>query len=505
MTDGNGRVGRALTVLAVLLCLGPPAVVALIGVGASLTGAVSATVIVAGLVAVFHRGIPSLPVDHARRRPVMAALWVAILLAASWQTVRASVYANDVTQVAWSVVPGNPFRVEHCCFTAYAEAARLASEHKPVYDPEAYLPGGQRRRIGPLTVDPFHYPPPFLFLPSAVRLVAPDLFAARRVWFGLQALIWGATMLGVAWWVGGAAGRRVALLSAVVWATPQTFMALQTGNFQTTAIAVALTGGLLAASSRHWAGGGLLALAAAAKIFPVVLVLHAVAWLRRRTTLAMAVAGTVLVVASAAVYGVDTYVEFVRDELPRMLSGDAFPQTEHVGTAQANQSFYGLTTKLRVAGVTWLDRPTGRALARGYALLVVGVALLAGWRMRGDPVPLPAGERLATAMVFLAILNLAAAFSPFVGFAYGTYGTVWLATLLVASSRDRRQALAAAAGWTLVVVASMVIPSPRPAIRPDVATLVAALVGQMAGIALNSWVLWAWFARRRRVQSAQRR
>lgn len=270
MSTDDGRVGRILTVSAVLLCLGPPAVVALIGVGASVAGAVSATVIVAGLVALFHRGVPSLPVDQARRHPVMAALWVAIVLAASWQTMRASVYANDVTQVAWSVVPGDPFRVEHCCFTAYAEAARLASEHKPVYDPEAYLPGGQRRRIGPLTVDPFHYPPPFLFLPSAVRLVAPDLFAARRVWFGLQALIWGATMLGVARWVGGAAGRRVALLSAVVWATPQTFMALQTGNFQTTAIALGLTGGLLAASSRHWAGGTLLAFAAAATIFPVV-------------------------------------------------------------------------------------------------------------------------------------------------------------------------------------------------------------------------------------------
>lgn len=505
MTDGNGRVGRALTVLAVLLCLGPPAVVALIGVGASLTGAVSATVIVAGLVAVFHRGIPSLPVDHARRRPVIAALWVAILMAASWQTVRASVYANDVTQVAWSVVPGDPFRVEHCCFTAYAEAARLASEHKPVYAPEAYLPGGQRRRIGPLTVDPFHYPPPFLFLPSAVRLVAPDLFAARRVWFGLQALIWGAAMLGVAWWVGGAAGSRVALLTAVAWATPLTSYALQTGNFQTTAIAIALAGGMLAATSREWAGGGLLALAAASKIFPVVLVLHALAWCRWRPTRALAVAAVVLVFASAAVFGVDTYVHFVRDELPRMLSGDSFLQTEQVGTAQVNQSFYGLTTKLRVAGLTWLDRPTGRALARGYALLVVGVALLAGWRMRGDPVPLPASERLATAMVFLAILNLAAAFSPFVGVAYGSYGTVWLTTLLLASSSDRRQTVAAATGLALVILASVVIPSPRPAIRPDLATLVAALVGQMAAIAINGWVMWAWFARRRRVQSAQRR
>lgn len=230
MTEDH-RGGRALTVLAVLLCLGPPAVVALIGVGAPLAAALCATVTAAVFAALFLRGIPPIPIALARRHPVIAVLWTATLLAGSYQSVRASVYANDVTQVAYSVVPGDPFRVEHCCFTAYAEAARLASEHQPVYAPDAYMPGGQRRRIGPLTVDPFHYPPPFLFLPSAVRLVAPDLFAARRVWFGLQAVTWGAVMLALAWWVGGPVGRRVALLAAVAWATPLTFFALQTGNF----------------------------------------------------------------------------------------------------------------------------------------------------------------------------------------------------------------------------------------------------------------------------------
>lgn len=504
MTESNGRLARALTVLAVLLCLGPPVVVALMGVGAPLAAALSTTVAVAVVVALFLRRIPPMPVALARRHPVIAVLWAATVLARSYQTIRASVYANDVTQVAYSVVPGDPFRVEHCCFTAYAEAARLASAHKPVYDPDTYLPGGQRRRIGPLTVDPFHYPPPFLFLPSAVRLVAPDLFAARRVWFGLQAVTWGAVMLALAWWVGGSVGRRVALLAAVAWAMPLTFYALQTGNFQTTAIAIALAGGILATSSRQWAGGGLLVLAAAAKMFPVVLLLHALAWFRWRTTRAMAVAGVGLVVASAAVFGVDTYVHFFRDELPRMLSGDSFLQTEQVGTAQVNQSFYGLTTKLRVAGVTWLDRPAGRAIARGYAVLVIGIALLAGLRMRADPVPPAGAERLGTAMLFLGLLNLAAAFSPFVGVAYGTYGTVWLATLLMASSRNRGTTIAGVVALALVLLSSVAVASPRRGVRPETFALLTALTGHVAAVALNGWVVWAWFARRRPGHAASR-
>ena len=267
-TNDSGAVGRWLTVAAVLACLGPPLTVALIGLGMPVVAAVAAPVLIAAAIAGFHSGVPAMPIADARRHPVLAILWTCVLLAGSWQTVRASLYANDVRLVRYSVVPGDRFRVEHCCFTAYAEAARLAAEHRPVYDPEAYLPGGQRRRIGPLTVDPYHYPPPFLFIPAAVRLVAPDFFASRRVWFGLQALALGGAMLAVAWWIGGATGRRIGLLSAVVWATPHTFMALQTGNFQTTAVAAALVGCLMARSSSAMAGGSLLALAAGAKIFP---------------------------------------------------------------------------------------------------------------------------------------------------------------------------------------------------------------------------------------------
>lgn len=176
-----------------------------------------------------------------------------------------------------------------------------------------------------------------------------------------------------------------------------------------------------------------------------------------------------------------------------------------MGTAQVNQSIYGLITKLRVAGVTWLDRPTGRAIARGCAVLVIGLALIAGWRMRADPVPLAGAYRLGTAMLFLAILNLAAAFSPFVGVAYGTYGTVWLTTLLLASSRDRGETMTGVAVLALVLLSSVAVASPRRDVRPETFTIVASLVGHVAALAVNGWVVWAWFARRRPGHAASHR
>jgi len=495
MADDSGRVRRWVTALAVLLCLGPPVAVALVGFG--VPAAVGAPIVAATVLGLFHRGVPPMPVTHARRHPIVATLWVALLLAASWQTARASLYANDVTQPRYSVVPGDPFRVEHCCLTAYAEAARFAADQRPVYDREAYRPGGQPRRIGPLTVDPYHYPPPFLFFPSAVRLVAPDFFDTRRVWFGLQVVVLGGSLLTLAWWVGGEEGRRVALLAAAAWAAPHTFLALQTGNFQTTAIALALLGCLLARSARTGSGAFLLALAALAKIFPGVLVLHVLAWVRWRLTALIAVSSLTIVLLAAAVFGVDTYVQFVRDELPRMLSGASFPQTEQPGSAPVNLSFYGLTVKLRGLGVTWLDQATGKALTRVYTLAIVGLALATGWALRQTRTPIDPRHRLRLAMLWLAILNFAALLSPFVGVAYGSVGTVWMAILLVAAAEAPRQRAYALLAFVLVTAPILVTSTFRPTVRPDTSVMVMALVGHMAAMAVNAWGGWAWWDARR--------
>ena len=494
--------GRVLTVAAVLACVGPPLVVGLAGLGLPPVPAAIAVVLAFGAAAAFPR-IPPLPLDAARRRPLVAALWVLMVAAASYQTVRASLFAYDPALSRYSVAPGDPFRTEHCCLTAYAEAARFAAEGRPVYDPGAYLPGGARRRIGPLTVDPFHYPPPFLLLPSAVRLVAPDFLATRRVWFALQAVVMAAGLLGVAWWVGGAAGSRMALLAPMLWGSPHTFFALQTGNFQTTAMVLALGGCLLAASSRTAAGAALLAGAAAAKLFPAVLVLHVVAWARVRLIAAIAVAGLGYVLVSLAVYGVGTWREFLVGELPRLLSGEAFPQIRNPGNAVVNLSFFGLVAKLRGLGLAAMDYEAGRMFARVCFVVIAAGAVWTGRRV-GRLAPGGALERAPHAMLWLAVLNGAAFISPFVGVAYGGFGTAWLAVIAMAAAPARRARMAALLAFVLLSVALIAMPSPVPTRAPEGWLLGAALATQLVVLAVSAWAVSAWAGARRPARAPSR-
>ena len=480
---------------AVLATVGPPLVVGLAGLGLPPLPAAIAVALAAAAAATFPR-IPPLPLGAARRRPLVAALWVLLVAAASYQTIRASLFAYDPALSGYSVAPGDAFRTEHCCLTAYAEAARFAAEGKPVYDPGAYLPGGVRRRIGPLTVDPFHYPPPFLLLPSAVRLVAPDFFATRRVWFALQAVVMAAGLLYVAWWVGGAAGSRMALLAPMLWGSPHTFFALQTGNFQTTAMVLALCGCLLAASSRTAAGAALLAGAAAAKIFPAVLVLHVVAWARVRLIAALAAAGLGCALLSLAVYGVGTWREFLVGELPRLLSGESFPQIRNPGNAVVNLSVFGLVAKLRFLGLAALDYDAGRMAARAAFVALAGVAVWTGRRV-GGLVDSGHLDRAPHAMLWLAVLNGAAFLSPFVGVAYGGFGTAWLAVMAMAAAPSRRVRIAALSAFVLLSVALVAMPSPTPNRVPGGWLLGAALASQVIVLAVSAWAVSAWAGARR--------
>ena len=136
---GSGvSAARVATVLSVLLCLGPPLAVALSGTGVP---ALWAMVVPLGIAAVAATRVPGLPLAAARRHPVLALAWIAVLAAGAVQTSRASLYAFDVMRPEYSVVPGNPWRVEHCCFTAYAEGARFASAGVPnVYERGLYVP-----------------------------------------------------------------------------------------------------------------------------------------------------------------------------------------------------------------------------------------------------------------------------------------------------------------------------------------------------------------------------
>ena len=106
---------------------------------------------------------------------------------------------------------------------------------------------------------------------------------------------------------------------------------------------------------------------------------------------------------------------------------------------------YGLITKLRHLGLTFLDRSVGRGVSSVYTLLLVVVAIATGWRAGRHPAGTPR-ERLWMAAVWLTILNLASYLSPFVGSLSGAFGTIWLLTLLAALAETPRARALAAVG-----------------------------------------------------------
>jgi alpha-1,2-mannosyltransferase len=491
MVVRSARVGQVLSVVAAALLFGPPIAVGLTGLGAPAWLAAALAAAAGVSIAVFARGVPALPYGAARQHPVLALVLTLAFAVAVVQMTRASVFAHDVTNRAWSVAPSSDFRSQHNCFTAYAEAARFAAQADVnVYDADLYRPGAIPRRMGPLTVDPYHYPPPFLLMPAAVRLVAPEFFDARRVWFAVQVLTLGVTMIALAWWIGGPTGRRVLVSSVAVWALPTTYMALQTGNFQHMALAMALGGAMLAWSSRPWTGAAVLTYAAAAKVFPAMLVVLAVVAGRTPVLRRVLVASVGIAALTAAVFGIDPFVHFVRDEFPRLVSGSSFPQTEMPAGVQVNQSIYGLTTKLRLLGVPALDQANGKRVAQLYALLLAGLVVVGGLRSARPGTLGDEAMRFSHAARWLAVLNLASFASPFVGGAYGAFGTLWLLGLLAAESpAPRRRALWLGA-MALMVVVPWFVPSPGPNVVAAPAWLVAGALWQVAAIAVNAWVAW---------------
>jgi alpha-1,2-mannosyltransferase len=498
-------IGRALTLAAGLMLLGPPVTVGAIGLGVP---EALAWVVPIGLamVAIWIGRVPPVPLDQARRHPVAVALWMAVLAVAVTFSIRTSLFAHYPDAPRFSVAPGDRFREEHLCMTAYAEAARLLGvAGANVYDPELYRPGGVPRRIGRFTVDYYHYPPPFLLLPTALRGLAPDFFDFRRVWFAQQTIAVVGLWLGIAWWVGGTTGRRFAFAGIGLMALPVTWAALQVGNAQTTVIAVALAGAMAVASGRSAAGAALLTAATLGKIFPGVLLAHVVAWHRPRVAGWVLASGAGILVVTAVAFGPGVFSEFALGELPRMLSGDAFLQTETQWAAPVNQSIYGFTVKLRQLGVDVLDRETGKMVTRGLVALL-GLAVLAvGWRLVRQARIDSDDARLAALAVMFGFLNLASFISPFVGGAYGAVYTIWLATLLAVSTFPTKIRAGYAVAAVLLFATTALTSSPRFGVAPSTSTMVVSTAGSVLLFGINIAAVWTGAAALVRAEGVSRR
>jgi alpha-1,2-mannosyltransferase len=376
--------------------------------------------------------------------PVLAGLWLVVSLAASVQGVRVSRFMNDVRRADQSAMPWSAFLCKHSCLSAYTEAARLAPTGVNVYDPAVYQDplgkGDDRERfIGPLVVDRYEYPPPFLLLPRLALVTGADFFIIRRGWFAVQGLLTLAAAWLLAYWIGGRAGMVAALLVPALWLASPNMVTLQIGNFQITAFALSVLAMVAFAGRRRALGGVALGFVTISKIFPGSLGVLLLFQRRWRAALFTAGAAAILTGLALAVLGPRPFLDFFRYQLPRMQSGEALPWIEDPSVALFNCSVYGLVTKLRLLGLPWTGKAAAQHASSVYPILIVGLAFLSARRLnQSEEAGLPRAQvRLRAAQLWLALLTLAALRSPFAPYTYAPFGAVWLLGLLAAEGRHR--------------------------------------------------------------------
>jgi alpha-1,2-mannosyltransferase len=442
--------------VAATLWLTPVIAVGLIGVGLAHVAAIVMGFALAAAIGWWASGPVAATLSAAlegRRALAIAVMLVAAV--AIVQIARESVFMADSTKPAYSVIPGDPWRVEHSCMSAYFEAARFAeASSENVYDAALYQP----RHIGLLKVDSYHYPPPFLLLPKVLRLITTDFFQFRALWFAIQTLVFAGAVFGLAVWIGERIGAFALLGGLVVLTTPTVLFSLQMGNFQTTAVALGAVAWVLLLTQRVKTGAPILAYVALSKIFPGLLVVYLLLARRWRAVAWTAASGVALLALTVAVLGTHPFADFVHHELPAISDGRAFPQSERPNVAVSNQSMYGLTVRLRFLGASWLDQPMGLKITSVYGLIVLALAALAGWKGRID-LSNPAG-RMLLVQTGIALMSLASFRSPFVGGGYGLVATLWLLALLAADSRNRHSAVLWSLAFVACVVGNRLAPTP---------------------------------------------
>jgi len=445
-----------------------------------LTGTWLAAAPIAVLVAVasgvwtFRRQI--VPLDESCPRALRIVSCLAAVLALVVLG-RLAVFMVAPSQVGYSSVPTSSWETRHSCLTAYFVAGKALSSQPNVYADSLYTardddPTKIRKplKLGAFDVDVYEYPPPFLLLPRALRLLAPEFLPLRMLWFGICGSVVLLAMLLVARMLGPSAGTRALLLSPLVFAALPTLSVLQKGNVQVLIIAAAMLAMVLFERRRWAAGGVLLAFVTLSKLYPGMLVVYLIARRQWRALAWTAGAGAVLLVASFLDVGSATYRAFF-DRLPAILGGEAFPAFRNPMAMAINFSVPGLVFKLKLFGVPGMSFAASKVVGWLYTVVVVWVTFLAGRRV------LPDSEK---PLVWLAILTLATLRSPFLPQAYAAFPPLWLLTLLAATYLPSTRVL----GWTLLGWAALNVFWPLDWPMDPRALAIANLVPQVVTIAL---------------------
>ena len=317
-------------------------------------------------------------------------------------------------------------------------AARVVTNVPNVYDLSIYAApdddhSGPRkpRTIGPFNVDQYEYPPPFLLLPRALSVVAPDFLRLRMLWFGLNGLVLLAGLAVVARHLRGDAATRALLLAPFVIGSFVTLNTMQKGNVQLAVIAVSMIAMVLVERKHAASGGALLACVTVAKLYPGLLVVYL---LVRKEWRALAWTGAVaaLVLAVTVIDVGWQPFEAFRQQFSRLLSGEAFPAFRNPAAVAINHSIPGLVFKLKLFGIPGMGFDTARIVGTVYMVLAVALTVVLARRTPRE------GQ---SPFVWLVILILATMRSPFLPQSYAPFPAIWLLTLLFAAAPPEHRRL----------------------------------------------------------------
>lgn len=399
-------------------------------------------------------------------RRALFGVWLLLCAIAVVLLLKLSVFMVDPARRAYSMLPGNESLTAHSCLSAYVAAAdRLGEPGNNLYDPQNYRRKGDdaKRRIpiGGFEQDKYEYPPPFLLLPRALLLASRDFRVVRALWFFMSiAAVLGA-MRALAAWIGGRRGLATALLSPLCWASFIHLMTLQQGNIQFVIFTISIAAMIAFDKGRPALGGALLAFAIGTKLYPGLLLLMLLTQRRLREALFVLGFGLLFCVLLLIIAGSAPFRDFLFFQLPRLLSGEAFAFfKETVEGRAANGSIFGLPYRLELLGLVRHPDRIAPVLNRIYTAGLVVLTVFLAWKgpqLAAPTEPHDDRARVARALVWVAVLNLAALQSPFAP-PYVRLGTLWGLTIWAPWGQGGwKTAVIVAAGWVGI---TLVIPKP---------------------------------------------
>jgi hypothetical protein len=405
-------------------------------------------------------------------------------LAALFQLARVCIFIINPAQVSCAISPSRGLGLvnSHSCLSAYYVAARSAATVPNVYAYELYSfpsesPTALRkpRRIESFNIDAYEYPPPFLLLPRALAILAPDFLRFRMIWFALNGVVILIGILTVVRMLGPVAGTRALLLSPLVLASDLVIGTLQVGNLQAMIFFLAIIAMVLLAQRRYAAGGALLAFVTVSKLFPGLLLVYLL--VRRKWRALAWTTGLIaaLVVISLLDTGWTPYKAFL-DHLPRLLGGESFPAFRNPGAFAKNYSVPGMAFKLQLFGVTGASFGAMKIVGWIYTLVILAITIIVARRTL---------NREEEPLAWLTILIVASLRSPFLP-AYAVVPVLWLLTLLAATVAPTvRMLCGTLLAWAILNIA---IPQqgPDPRLMSVIILLPQAVIVILVGLALRN-------------------